>query len=45
LFHEKQIAIIGGGAAAFLLAAFRSSKFTLQSMKKTKLLVVNFGCW
>jgi hypothetical protein len=33
LFHEKQIAIIGGGAAAFLLA-FRSSKFTLQSMKK-----------
>jgi NADH dehydrogenase FAD-containing subunit len=22
LFHEKQIAIIGGGAAAFLLAAF-----------------------
>jgi hypothetical protein len=44
LFHEKQIAIIGG-AAAFLLAAFRSSKFQLQSMKKTKLLVVNFGCW
>jgi hypothetical protein len=22
LFHEKQIAIIGGGAAAFLLAVF-----------------------
>jgi predicted flavoprotein YhiN len=35
LFHEKQIAIIGGGPAAFLLAAFRSSK-NLHTMKKNK---------
>jgi hypothetical protein len=44
LFHEKTN-YIGGGAAAFLLAVLDPQKFTLQSMKKTKLLVVNFSCW
>jgi predicted flavoprotein YhiN len=42
LFHEKQIAIIGGGAAAFLLAAFLDPKKTITIYEKTKLLVVNF---
>jgi hypothetical protein len=39
LFHEKQIAIIGGGPAAFLLAAFLDPQnLLLQSMKKQ-------NCW
>jgi 2-polyprenyl-6-methoxyphenol hydroxylase-like FAD-dependent oxidoreductase len=43
---KKNNAIIGGGPAAFLLAAFLDpQKFIITIYEKTKLLVVNFGCW
>jgi hypothetical protein len=42
---KKQIAIIGGGPAAFLLAAFLDPQnLLLQSMKKQNCWS-NFSCW